>query len=93
MFSEIRGIAEAIVITKMCLADDYESYLTGVVTVYRKLRKLHKLTASAFMVMAAVNIYEGGGIENADENILKMEIIYNILLKQLLQELLKLKDN
>lgn len=76
IFSEIRGIAKAIVITKMCLADDYKSYLTGVVTVYKKLRKLHKLTASAYMVMAAVNIYEAGGLEKADENIEKLETVY-----------------
>lgn len=76
MFSEIRGIAETIVITKMCLADDYEAYLSGVVDVYKKLRKLHKLTASAYMVMAAINIYEGGGIEKADGNIEKLETVY-----------------
>lgn len=76
VFSEIRGIAEAIVITKMCLADDYEAYLSGVVDVYKKLRKLHKLTASAYMVMAAINIYEGGGIEEANANIEKLETVY-----------------
>lgn len=76
IFSEIRGIAEAIVITKMCLAEDYEAYLTGVVAVYKKLRKLHKLTATPHMVMAAVNIYEGGGMERADANIEKLEAVY-----------------
>lgn len=76
LFSEIRGIAEAIVITKMCLSDNYEEYLTGVVDTYKKLRKIHKLTASAYMVMAAVNIYEGGGIARADENIEKLEAVY-----------------
>lgn len=76
MFSEIRGIAEAIVITKMCLADDYEAFLAGVTEIYKKLRKLHKLTASAHMVMAAVNIYEGGGTEQADTNIEKLETVY-----------------
>lgn len=76
IFSEMRGIAKAIVITKMCLSDDYKSYLTGVMTVYKKLRKLHKLTASAYMVMAAINIYEGGGLEKADANIEKLERVY-----------------
>lgn len=76
LFSEIRGIAEAIVITKMCLAEDYEAYLSGVVEVYKKLRNLHKWTASPYMVMAAVNIYEGGGLENADANIEKLETVY-----------------
>lgn len=76
LFSEIRGIAEAIVITKMCLSDNYEEYLQGVVAVYKKLRKLHKLTASAHMVMTAVNIFEGGGLEKADANIEKLEAVY-----------------
>lgn len=76
LFSEIRGIAETIVITKMCLADDYEAYLSGVLEVYKKLRKLHKLTASAYMVMTAINIFEGGGIESADANIEKLETVY-----------------
>lgn len=76
VFSEIRGIAEAIVITKMCLSDNYEEYLSGVVDTYKKLRKIHKLTASAYMVMAAINIYEGGGVTKADENIEKLETVY-----------------
>lgn len=76
VFSEMRGIAEAIVITKMCLADDYETYLSGVLDVYKKLRKLHKLTASPYMVMAAINIYEGGGLVRADANIEKLETVY-----------------
>lgn len=76
MFSEIRGIAEAIVITKMCLSDNYEEYLTGVVDTYKKLRNIHKFTASPYMVMAAINIYEGGGTLKADENIENLENIY-----------------
>ena len=76
LFSEIRGIAEAIVITKMCLSDNYEEYLSGVVETYKKLRKIHKLTASAYMVMAAINIYEGGGAVKVDENIEKLEAVY-----------------
>lgn len=76
MFSEIRGISEAIVITKMCLSDNYEEYLTGVVDTYKKLRKIHKLTASAYMVMAAINIYEGGGMAKVDANIEKLETVY-----------------
>lgn len=76
LFSEIRGISEAIVITKMCLSDNHEEYLAGVVDTYKKLRSIHKLTASPYMVMAAVNIYEGGGSFKADENIEKLESVY-----------------
>lgn len=76
VWSEIRGIAQAIVITKMCLAEDYAEYLSGVMDAYKKLRALHKFTASAHMVMAAINIYEGGGKENADANIDKLEAVY-----------------
>lgn len=76
IFSEMRGIAEVIVITKMCLSDNYEEFLSGVTQVYKKLRKIHKLTASPYMVLAAMNIYEAGGIEKADENIASLEAIY-----------------
>lgn len=76
IFSEMRGIAKTIVVTKMCLANDYEAYLSGVVAVYKKLRKLHKWTASPHMVMAAINIFEGGGLEKADANIEKLETVY-----------------
>ena len=76
VFSEMRGIAETIVITKMTLADDYGSYLEGVKTVYKKLRERHKLTASPYMVMAAINIYEAGGVEQADAIIDKFETVY-----------------
>ena len=76
IFSEIRGISEAIVITKMCLSDSYEEYLSGVVDTYKKLRNIHKFTASPYMVMAAVNIYEGGGLAKVDENIEKLETVY-----------------
>lgn len=76
VFSEIRGIAATIVITKMCLSDNYEEYLTGVTTVYKKLRGIHKLTASPYMVLAAMNIYEAGGLDKADENIDKLETVY-----------------
>ena len=76
VFSEMRGVSEAIVITKMSLAADYESYLAGVTEVYKKLRSIHKLTASPYMVLAAVNIYEAGGTERADAQIEKLEKIY-----------------
>ncbi len=75
-FSELRGIAKAIVVTKMCLAGNYEEYLAGLLEVYKKLRKLHKLTASPYMVLAAINIYEAGGVAKADENIEKLETVY-----------------
>lgn len=76
IFSEMRGLSQVIVITKMCLSDNYEEYLAGAMEVYKKLRKIHKLTASPYMVMAALNIYEGGGVENADANIEKLENVY-----------------
>lgn len=76
LFSEFRGIAQAIVITKMCLSENYEEYLNGVTTVYKKLRSIHKLTASPYMVLAAINIYEAGGIDKADSNIEKLESVY-----------------
>jgi len=76
IFSEMRGIAETIVITKMSLQSDYQSYLAGVLEVYKRLRKIHKLTASPYMVLTATTIYENGGLEKADENIEKLEKIY-----------------
>lgn len=76
IFSEFRGIAQVIVITKMCLSENYEEYLKGLTTVYKKLRSIHKLTASPYMVLAAINIFEAGGVEKADENIDKLETVY-----------------
>lgn len=76
IFSELRGIAKVIVITKMCLSSNYEEYLSGVMTVYKKLRSIHKFHATPYMVLAAVNIYEAGGVEKADDNIEKFESVY-----------------
>lgn len=76
VFSELRGIASVIVITKMCISSNYQEYLSGVMTVYKKLRSIHKLSTSPYMVLAAINIYEGGGLEKADENIEKLESVY-----------------
>lgn len=76
VFSEMRGIAEVIVITKMSLSNDYAKYLSGVMEVYKKLRQIHKLTASPYMVLAAINIYEAGGLEKADSNIERLETVY-----------------
>lgn len=75
VFSEIRGISAAIVITKMCLANNYEEYLSGIMEVYKKLRSIHKLSASPYMVLTAMNIYEAG-LDKADENIEKLEVVY-----------------
>lgn len=75
-FSTMRGIVATVVITKMCLSNNYEEYLSGVMEVYGKLRKAHKLTASPYMVLAAINIYEAGGVIKADENIQKLDDVY-----------------
>jgi len=76
IFSEIRGISEAIVVLKMMMADNSEEYIKGVVEVYKKLRARHKLTASPYMVMAAMNIYESKGLNGADEQIEQLEKLY-----------------
>lgn len=76
VFSEFRGVAEAMVITKMTMEEDPEKYIQGAVAVYKKLRAIHKLTASAYMVMAALTIYEHTGVEGADAVIEKLEEIY-----------------
>ncbi len=79
ILSEFRGIAFTLVITKMTLAEDPEAYVDGALAVYKKLRSLHKFTASPYMVMAALTIYENGGLEMADENLAKLEDIYKKL--------------
>lgn len=76
VFSEFRGIAGTMIITKMALSDNPEEYLKGALTVYKKLREIHKLTASPYMVLAAINIYEKGGVEQSDELIEKLETLY-----------------
>lgn len=79
VFSEMRGLAGAVVVTKMMMADDPEKYVKGVTEVYHKLRDIHKLTASPYMVMAAMNIYENNGVEGADEAIERLEALYKEL--------------
>ena len=81
-FSEFRGIAETMVITKMALSNNPREYLSGAMGVYKKLRSIHKLTASPFMVLAAINIYEAGGLERADENIEMLENLYKKMNKK-----------
>lgn len=81
IFSEFRGIAFTLVVTKMALSDNPTEYLEGAMTVYKKLRERHKLTASANMVMASLTLYEYGGVERADENIDKLEELYKKLQK------------
>ena len=76
VFSAFRGYARAMVISKMALSDDPEGYLKGSLEIYGKLRELHKLTASPFMVMAAMTLYENGGTAHADENIKLLEDLY-----------------
>lgn len=82
IFSEFRGISEAIVITKMMIAKDPEEYLDGAMAVYRKLREIHKVFTSSYMVLTALTLYEAGGIERADENIEKLESLYKKANKQ-----------
>lgn len=81
-FSEFRGIAGTMVISKMALSDDPEEYLKGALSVYKKLRSIHKLTASPNMVLAAINIYDAGGVEKADENIELLEKLYESMNKK-----------
>lgn len=76
ILSEFRGVAEAMVISKMTVVNNPEEYVEGCLAVYKKLRSIHKLTASPYMVMAAMTIYENGGVERADENIEKLESLY-----------------
>jgi len=74
--SEFRGIAESMVITKMTTKDDPEEFINGAIEVYKKLKALHAFSASPYLVMAAINIYEAGGEAAADENIEKLEELY-----------------
>lgn len=80
-FSAMRGYTEAVLATKMLLETRPEEYIQGVQEVYKKLRSIHKLTASAYMVMAAMNIYEHSGVGGADADIEKLEVLYKTLKK------------
>lgn len=81
-FSEVRGTVQAVVIVKMMMCEDPEAYALGVIEIYKKLRSIHKLTASPYMVMAAMNIYEHVGVDGADADIEKLENVYKELKKQ-----------
>ena len=78
-FSELRGIARGIVLTKMELSDNPEAFIEGTLETYRKLRDLHKFTASPYMVLAAMTIYEKAGAYEVDTYIDKLEYIYSRL--------------
>lgn len=82
MFSAFRGIASTMIISKMTVEDNPEEYLKGCLVVYKKLRSIHKLIASPYMVMAAMTLYESGGIDGSDELIEKLEDLYKTLKKQ-----------
>ena len=82
IFSEFRGVAFTLVVTKMALSKDPQEYIDGALQVYKKLRDVHKFTASPYMVMAALIIYENGGVEKADENIEKLEELYKKMKKE-----------
>lgn len=81
-FSEFRGIARPMVISKMALQSDPEGYLAGCVEIYSRLRSLHKLTASPYMVMAAMTLYEHGGTAKAEENVEKLELLFKSLKRE-----------
>jgi len=81
LFSELRGMAGALVTLKMMAQEDPEAYIKGISEVYGKLRNIHKLTASPYMVMAAMNIYEHGK-DVSDADIERLETIYKELKKQ-----------
>lgn len=81
-FSEFRGVAQAMVVSKMTVVKDPEEYVDGCIAVYKKLRSIHKLTASPYMVLAAMTIYESGGVVKADENIEKLESLYKKVQKK-----------
>lgn len=82
IFSEFRGISETIVVTKMMIAGNASEYLEGAMTVYRKLREVHRLWTSPYMVLTALIIYENGGVIKADENIEKLESLFKKEQKQ-----------
>nr|AIF26520.1 hypothetical protein [uncultured bacterium fosmid pJB39A3] len=82
IFSELRGFSGAMVVIKMMAQADPEAYIKGVSEVYGKLRNIHKLTASPYMVMAAMNIYSHQGTDLSDADIERLEELYKVLKKQ-----------
>ncbi len=78
-FSQFRGLGRTVVLTKMSMVDNPEEYLQGAMAVYRKLREIHKLTSSPYMLLAALTIYENGGLALSDGNIEKLETLYKEL--------------
>lgn len=82
IFSEFRGIADTMVITKMTMQEDPKAYIDGAIEVYKMLKKVFILSASPYLVMTAINIYEMGGVEKAQENIEKLDELYKKLKKE-----------
>lgn len=80
--SEFRGISQAIVVTKMMVANDPQEYLDGAMAVYKKLREVHKVWTSPYYVLTSLILYENGGVTKADENIERLESLYKRVQKE-----------
>ena len=64
-FSAFRDTSEAVIASKMVLADDPEQYLKDVKLVYDKLSK-NRMFDSSFLIQGAISIYEAGRMDDTD---------------------------
>lgn len=64
-FSAFRDTSEAVIASKMVLADDPEQYLKDVKLVYDKLSK-KRMFDSSFLIQGAISIYEAGRMDDTD---------------------------
>ncbi|MCR5251771.1 MAG: DUF4003 domain-containing protein [Lachnospiraceae bacterium] len=80
-FSVFRDTSEAIVVSKMALADDPERYLKEVKAVYDRLNK-GELFDSSFMLQGAISIYEAGRADDTELVKKKAEELYKKMAKK-----------
>lgn len=64
-FSAFRDNSEAIIVSRMALADDPEKYLNDVKLIYEKLSK-HRVFDSSFLIHGAICIYEAGRMDDTE---------------------------
>ncbi|WP_024864514.1 DUF4003 family protein [Butyrivibrio sp. FCS014] len=66
IFSDFRSYAELLVISKMALAEDPESYIKDVIDIYKVLRS-GKIFTSEHMALAALSIVDTGNLDKAED--------------------------
>ncbi len=81
IFSDLRGISELVILSKMAIDPDPEGFLDDVIAVFDKVRDGRVFTSS-YMVLCALIICDQHEVDRADEVIEKMKDIMEKMKKE-----------